>query len=84
MAYQKVSPCHCDESHYKLSCPICGAPPGFQCAARNSGQPQRRPHRKRAPADRKPSLPDLRLWWRKMSIYEGEHGKKRPSWLVIP
>jgi hypothetical protein len=81
MAYQKVSPCHHNESGYKTSCPFCSAPPGFRCVSRRTGQAKCRAHRQRF--DRK-RLPDLSAWWRAMGQYEGEHAKPRPADLVVP
>lgn len=83
MAYQKVSLRHCDESPYKVTCSACRAPAGFLCASKN-GRPMRgRVHRKRRPVNRE-RLPDLRLWWRSVARFEGEHAKPRPAGLVVP
>lgn len=81
--YRPVSATHSNESCYKLTCPSCGSPPGFLCASRRTGAPQRRPHCKRSSRKREP-LPDLREWWRSMAKYEGGHARPRPAELVVP
>jgi hypothetical protein len=81
--YRPVSPAHRNESAYKLTCPSCGAPPGFLCASLRSGIAERRAHRKRRPVVRE-CLPDLREWWRSMRKYEGPRPEARPADLVVP
>ncbi len=81
--YQAVSPNHRNESAYKLTCQYCGAPPGFRCAGRRTGQPQRDPHRKRRAVDHE-RLPNLSSWWKSAARWEGKHAKRRPPDYVVP
>ena len=80
--FQQVSPKHRNESAYKLTCPKCGALPGFLYASKSSSTMRGRVHRARSPVDRE-VVRDLRLWWRAMGCYEGQHAKPRPMGLTV-
>ena len=71
-----------DNPTYRAQCPVCDAQPGEFCRTRK-GTRSRYAHSLRGrPA--KPTMPDLRAWWRSVRIYEGQFAKPRPADLVVP
>lgn len=68
---------------YNRACPRCGAPAGHFCLT-SDGKPARPAHRSRGNRPKANSIPDLRDWWRSMSLYEGQHAQPQPSSLVVP
>jgi hypothetical protein len=62
-------------------CPVCKAQPGHPCRDKH-GKPSKYAHSLRGrPAES--AVPDLRAWYRSMSVYEGQFGKPRPEWLEV-
>lgn len=80
--YRKISPGFASRRPFHFHCPVCNAPSGFLCISRKTGRPQRRAHVSREP-QQNTSLPDLRVWWRAMRIYEGQHPRPRPAELTV-